>query len=137
MPCSAKRLSSLISGSLHPLSIHHPAPVRSLSSLREKVGDQYDWTTGGPYATEMNGGSIASYLARTPRVPFLMLIFIGLEAKGSLDFQGRRGIASVVRWKLRPVIFGFEKGHRAKSLIVDVVCLVFIGLQCLVDYHRP
>ena len=55
----------------------------------------------GDCATEMNGGSIASYLA--PRVPFSMLIFVGLEAKGLLDFQGRCGIASVVRWKLRPV----------------------------------
>ena len=35
-----------------------------------------------------------------------MLIFIGLETKGVLDFEGRHGIASVVRWNLRPVIFG-------------------------------
>ena len=28
--------------------------------------------------------------------------------KGVLDFQGRRGIASVVRWTLRPVIFGVD-----------------------------
>ena len=45
-----------------------------------------------------------SYLVRTPRVPFFMLDLIGLEAKGLLAFQGRRGIASVVRWNLRLVI---------------------------------
>ena len=42
--------------------------------------------------------------------PFFMLILIGLEAKNLLTFQGRRGIASVVRWNLRPVIFGVENG---------------------------
>ena len=31
---------------------------------------------------EMNGRSAVSYLVRTPRVPFFMLILIGLEAKG-------------------------------------------------------
>ena len=66
----------------------------------------------GDRTTEMNGGSTASYLTRTPRVTFFMLkYFIGLEAEGLLDFQGRRGIASVVRWNLRPVIFGVDFGH--------------------------
>ena len=37
-----------------------------------------------------------------------MHILIGLEAKGLLAFQGRRGIASVVQWNLRPVIFGVD-----------------------------
>ena len=54
---------------------------------------------------EMNGGSAASYLARSPCVPVFLLTLIGLEAKGLLDFQGRRGITSVVRWNPRPVIF--------------------------------
>ena len=63
----------------------------------------------GHRTTEMNGKSTVSYLVRTPRVPFFMLILIGLEAKNLLAFQGRRGIASVVRWNLRPVIFGVEK----------------------------
>ena len=46
----------------------------------------------------------------TPRVHLFMLILIGLEAKGLLDFQGQRGITSVVRWSLRPVIFGVDTG---------------------------
>ena len=75
-----------------------------------KVGDRYDWTTPGHRTMEMNGKSTVSYLVRTPRVPFLMLILLGLKAKNLLAFQGRRGIASAVRWNLRPVIFGVDKG---------------------------
>ena len=41
--------------------------------------------------------------------PLLMFILIGLEAKGFLAFQGQRGIISVVRWNLRPVIFGVDQ----------------------------
>ena len=59
----------------------------------------------GHRTMEMNGRSTVSYLVRTPRVPFFMLIVIGLEAKNRLAFQGRHGNASVVRWSLRPVIF--------------------------------
>ena len=62
----------------------------------------------GDRRIEMNGRSKVSYLVRTPRVPFFMFILIGLEAKNLFAFQGRRGIASVVRWNLRPVIFGVE-----------------------------
>ena len=65
----------------------------------------------GHRTMEMNGKSAVSYLVRTPRVPFSMLISIGLEAKGLLAFQGRRGIASVVQWNLRPVIFGVENAN--------------------------
>ena len=58
---------------------------------------------------EMIGESTASYLARTPCVPVFLLILTGLEAKGLLAFQGRRGITSIVRWNLRPVIFGVRE----------------------------
>ena len=48
--------------------------------------------------------------SRTPLTsPSVVLMFIALEAKGLLDFQGRRGIACVTQWNLRPVIFGVEK----------------------------
>ena len=57
---------------------------------------------------EMFGGSAASYLARTPRIPLFVLVFIGLEAKKLLDYQGRAGSTSIVQWTLRPVIFGVE-----------------------------
>ena len=49
----------------------------------------------GDRTMEMNGGSTASYLARTPCVPLFMLSLKGLEAKGLLDFQGRGEITSV------------------------------------------
>ena len=48
----------------------------------------------------MNGRSTASYLAHALCVPVFLLVIIGLDAKGRLDFQGRRGITSVVRWNL-------------------------------------
>ena len=63
----------------------------------------------GHRAMEMNGRSTVSYLVCTPRVPLFMLVLIGPETKNLLAFQGRRGIASVVRWNPRPVIFGVEK----------------------------
>ena len=44
----------------------------------------------GDHAMEMDGGSTVSYLTRTPRVPLFMLVLVGL------DFQGRRGITSVI-----------------------------------------
>ena len=68
--------------------------------------------TGRPAhrAMEMNGRSTVSYLVCAPRVPFFMLVLMGLETtKNRLAFQGRRGIASVVRWNPRPVVFGVDK----------------------------
>ena len=62
----------------------------------------------GQRTMEMNGRRTVSYLVRTPRIPLFMLILIGLEAKGLLAFQGQRGIASVVPWNLRPVIFSVD-----------------------------
>ena len=72
---------------------------------------------------EMNGGSTVSYLARTPCIPLLMLVLIGLETKGLLDFQGRHGIASVVRWNLRPVTFGVEVCNlQGRAVFLPVTC---------------
>ena len=69
--------------------------------------------TGRPgcRTTQMFGGSTASYLARTPRIPLIVLIFIGLETKSVLDYHGgRRGITSIVQWTPRPVIFRYQQG---------------------------
>ena len=57
---------------------------------------------------EMNGGSAVLHLARNLASLCLLLTLIGLETKGLLDFQGRRGITSVVRRNLRPVISGVD-----------------------------
>ena len=42
--------------------------------------------------------------------PHFVLCLIGVEAEGlfKLDYRGRAGILSIVRWNLRPVIFGVE-----------------------------
>ena len=55
----------------------------------------------GSRTTERNGGSSTSYLARISRVPlFCTCFFIGVETKGLLEYQGRAGIISIVRWNL-------------------------------------
>ena len=69
----------------------------------------------GDRTMEMNGGAV-SYLTRTLWVPVFLLILIGQEAKG-LDFQGRRGITSAVRWNLRPAIFGFAFSGSEASMV--------------------
>ena len=56
----------------------------------------------------MSRGSTALHLAHAPCVRVFLLIFLGLEAKGLLDFQGQRGITSIVRWHPCPVIFGVD-----------------------------
>ena len=69
---------------------------------------------------EMNGG----VPCRTSLVPHCFPLFctlLGVETEGLLGYQGRAGVISIVRWNLRPVIFGveriaqrstFESGHR-------------------------
>ena len=93
-----------------PRSVPESVPSPRRHPVGHFSGTNVTNVTGRPgdRTTEMNGGSTASYLARTPRVPLFMLIFIGLETKGLLDFQGRHGIASAVWWNLRPVIFGAD-----------------------------
>ena len=91
--------------------IHAPPPQNQLSISRVQnwgwFRAQYDWTTGVP-DNGMIGGSSMSYLARTPCVPLFLLWLIGGETERLLDYQGRTGISSIVRWNLRPVIFGVE-----------------------------
>ena len=50
------------------------------------------------------GGSSVSYLARTLASPYFLLCVLGLETEVLLDYQGKAGIISIVRWNLRPVI---------------------------------
>ena len=40
--------------------------------------------------------------------PCFVLCLIGVETEGLLDYQGRAGIISIVRWNLRPVILGVD-----------------------------
>ena len=45
----------------------------------------------GHRTMEMNGGSSAPYLVRTPCVPLFVLCFMGVETEGLLDYQGGWG----------------------------------------------
>ena len=47
--------------------------------------------------------------------PHFVHCLIRVEAEGLLDCQGRAGIISIVRWNLRPVIFGVENGPNTVS----------------------
>ena len=75
----------------------------------KKIGDQYDWTTGVPD----NGNDWRKFRV-VPRSAFPCFVrcLIGVETEGLLDYQGRAGIISIVRWNLRPVIFGVEKKNQ-------------------------
>ena len=70
----------------------------------------------GHWTMEMNGGSSAPYLACTPCVPLFVHCLIRVETEGLLDYQGRAGIISIVRWNLRPVIFGVENQRFRKGV---------------------
>ena len=48
--------------------------------------------------------------------PCFLLCLIGLETEELLDYQGSAGIIAIVRWNLRPVTFGVEKGKEAQDL---------------------
>ena len=60
----------------------------------------------GHQTMEMNGGS---YLARTLCVPLFCTLFNRGGNKRAFRLPGAvQGIISIVRWNLRPVIFGVE-----------------------------
>ena len=67
-----------------------PPCCRILFVPGTRVGDRYDWTTG----VRDNGNDWRKFR----------------ETEGLLDYEGRAGIISIVRWNLRPVIFGVERG---------------------------
>ena len=57
---------------------------------------------------EMIGESSASYLARTPCIPLFCTLFNRGGNRRAFRLPGRAGIISIVRWNLRPVIFGVD-----------------------------
>ena len=40
--------------------------------------------------------------------PCFLLCLVGVETEGLLDYEGTAGFISIVRWNLRPVIFGVD-----------------------------
>ena len=69
---------------------------------------------------EMNGGSSASYLARTPCVPLFSTLLNRDGTEGLSDYQGKAGIISIVRWNRRAVIFGVECRRPKKACVPNV-----------------
>ena len=61
---------------------------------------QYDWTTGVPD----NGNEWRKFRVVPRSHPLRPLVFycvfVGVETEGLLDYQGRAGIISIVRWNL-------------------------------------
>ena len=102
---------------IDPASVRHilvqdPAlkryPPAQDQDMQEIFGGEYDWTTRGPY--DENEWRKYRVVPRAhPLPPCAFAYFLeGLEAKGRLDFQGRPGITSVVRWNPRSVMFSVK-----------------------------
>ena len=116
-------LSSSIGGRLLHPCLPPPFPILRISALEtafrpfpivigtSSLADvSMPNMTGRPVCRtmEMIGRYSVSYLARTPCAPYFLFCLIGVETEGFLDYQGKAGIISIVRWNLRPVIFGVE-----------------------------
>ena len=73
----------------YPLATY---PLKSARDFRANPGiralfhARCDWTTGVP-----DDGNVWRKYRRTPRIPLFVLIFIVLETKNVLDYQGRAG----------------------------------------------
>ena len=95
------RLKDLCSGNtrgLGPLAPCFPCPLRLFH-------EQHAWTTGVPD----NGHEWRKFRV-IPRSHHLCpcTLFTRGGNRRLLDYQGRAGIMSTVRWNLRPVIFGVD-----------------------------
>ena len=73
---------------------------------------------------EMNCGSSASYLARTPCAPLFCALLTRVGNRRALDYQGMAGIISIVRW-VEP-----SPGHIPKYLLSGVWRRGEIGKGC-------
>ena len=107
----------------------HKITPALLTSGTNMTGRREYWTM------EMNGGSSASCLARSPCVPLFYTYFTSLETEEPLAFQGRAGITSTVRWNLHPVIFGVDHKHSQKVLILARTIVLSISLHPLLAHN--
>ena len=83
-------------------------PRRSFRESLVFFRERYDWTTRVPdNGNDRRKFRVVPSLAPLAS-PCFVLCLIGVETEGLLDYQGRAGIISIVRWNLRPVIFGGE-----------------------------
>ena len=54
-------------------------------------------------------GEVPRRTSLAPLHPLVSAVLIVVETEGLLDYQARVGIMSIVRWSLRPVIFGVDQ----------------------------
>ena len=73
----------------------------------------------------MQGGALASHKHQ----------ILGGGEPNLVDFQERRGIASVVQWNLRPVIFGADKDKRPKTTLKILRVVGVTGIRSLKNYQ--
>ena len=92
---------------------------------------QCDWTTGVPD----NGNEWRKFRTVPSLAPLVspccVLCSKGVATEGPLDFQGKAGINSIVRWNLRPVIFGV---HLPEKSLRSQFCL-FAFWESLLASH--
>ena len=82
-----------------------PTPMACFSEDIGAIRDRYEHTLGGQY----DRNDYRKYRVVPRMHPLRARVYaslVGLEAEGVVDFQGRRGITSIVCRNLRPVIFG-------------------------------
>ena len=76
---------------------------------------------------------------RTSLVPLAFPCFVlgltGVETEGLLDYQGRAGIISIVRWNLRPVIFSVDFRGKMKLICEAAVRNIFQETQRGPEIH--
>ena len=104
--------------------------------------------TGQPGCQTMEtfGGSTASYLARTPRIPLFVLVFIGLETKNARGGRGALLLYSgPFAWSYSVSKKVYTKGvfsvktqlpQQAKKRLVYTKQLVFKGKRRKIHVHQ-
>ena len=69
---------------------------------------QYGWTDRGARQWKLRRKFRIAPRLHPLHPLVLYYCFKGVETEGILDYQGRARIISIVRWNLRPVIFGVK-----------------------------
>ena len=83
----------------------------------------------GHRTMEMNGGSSAPYLACTPLRSLVCTLFNKAGSRRAFRLP-RGGIISIVRWNLRPVIFGVENPLVFTMRLVCALLIFVSTLHC-------
>ena len=105
---SLEELTAALTLDVRPCCPRHPRDMRFLFGMISMPN-----MTGRPGCRTMatNGGSSASYLARTPCVPLYCTLFNRGGKRRAFRVPGREGNISIAQWNLHPVIFGVESSR--------------------------